>query len=452
MPRRITIALISAAVVVLAYPITAWVIGFIVESQINANEQRVIAEAPYVVVVKRDYHRGIYTSTEETTYQLSLPLAQGASKNPFEQLRLTVRHRIHHGPLPRLQAFALATVDSDVELPAAVNQDVRAMLGGRSPVELHTRMGWLGGSTSSFNSPAFTLKLDSGTAVTWQGISGTVEASRGLAAWSGSIRAPGLTIDGESTHAELGMLTFSADMRRVYDTLATGKASFKMASATIRSPGDNGDVVLKGLTLRMLSSQKGDYLDSGGELAAETLEAKQFSATHLGFAFSFNHLHGPSLAALTTAVRDLQREALTGNRDVLKTKLSDTFREHGIDVLLHDPVVEVPRIGFVMPEGEMHLSANARAPGLTREELQGPALKAAILQHLQAQADLRVDAALMDRLLSANANGHAAQQQLVTLERQGYLKHEGSQYTVHIAYQSGKLSVNGQPFPPVGPR
>jgi uncharacterized protein YdgA (DUF945 family) len=105
-----------------------------------------------------------------------------------------------------------------------------------------------------------------------------------------------------------------------------------------------------------------------------------------------------------------------------------------------------------MPEGEMHLSANARAPGLTREELQGPALKAAILQHLQAQADLRVDAALMDRLLSANANGHAAQQQLVTLERQGYLKHEGSQYTVHIAYQSGKLSVNGQPFPPVGSR
>jgi uncharacterized protein YdgA (DUF945 family) len=151
-------------------------------------------------------------------------------------------------------------------------------------------------------------------------------------------------------------------------------------------------------------------------------------------------------------VRDLQREALTGNRDVLKTKLGDTFRERGLDVLLHDPVIEVPRIGFVMPEGEMHLSAKVSAPGLTREELQGPALKAAILQHLQAQADLRVDAALMDRLLSASAYRDTAQQQLVTLERQGYLKHEGSQYTAHVAYQSGKLSVNGQPFPAVGPQ
>jgi uncharacterized protein YdgA (DUF945 family) len=241
-------------------------------------------------------------------------------------------------------------------------------------------------------------------------------------------------------------------MRRAYDTLAIGKASFKMASATIRSPGDNGDVVLKGLTLRMLSSQNGDYLDSEGELATETLEAKQFSATHLGFALSFSHLHGPSLAALTTAVRDLQREALAGNRDLLKTKLGDMFRERGVDVLLHDPVIEVPRIGFVMPEGEMHLSAKVSAPGLTREELQGPALNAAILQHLQAQADLRVDAALMDRLLSASAYRDTARQQLVTLERQGYLKHEGSLYTLHVAYQSGKLSVNGQPFPPVGPR
>ena len=453
MPRRIRIGLVIAVAVVLAYPTAAWVIGIVVEKQNEADAQKKLGETPYVVRTKRDYQRGIFSSVEHSTYQFSLPMAKDASGNsPLGSWHLTTHCVIYHGPLPRLRTLALATADCDLELPPELGQNVKAALGGKPPVELRIRMGWLGGSTSAFTSPALTLKLENGTTVSWRGIDGSVEAARGLATWSGSFTAPGLTVDHASTHAEIGTLTFTADMRRVYETLDIGKASVKLAAATVHSGDLDKEVVLKGVTITAVSSQSGDYVDSSVELAVDAVEAKQFSATRVGYAFRLNHAHGPSLAALSKAMRDVQREALTGSRDAFQAKLRDSFREHGIDVLSHDPVLEIPRIGFAMPEGEARLSARLSAPGLTREELQGPVLAAAILRHLQAEADLAIDTALLDKMLSGNQNRGAVQQRLAALQRQGYVKQAGSRYTVHVTYEHGKTVVNGLPFPPAGPQ
>jgi uncharacterized protein YdgA (DUF945 family) len=105
-----------------------------------------------------------------------------------------------------------------------------------------------------------------------------------------------------------------------------------------------------------------------------------------------------------------------------------------------------------MPEGEARLSAKLSAPGLTPDELQGPALRVALLKHLQVTADLAIDAALLDKLLSGNKNAAMVHQQLATLEKQGYLKTAGTQYTAHFSYEQGRLVVNGLPFPPRGAR
>lgn len=452
MPRRIRIGLIIALALVLAYPTAAWVIGIVVEKQNEADEQKKLGETPYAVRTKRDYQRGIFSSVERSTYQFSLPMAKGAAGNsPFGSWHLTTHCVIYHGPLPRLRTLALATADCDAELPPELGQNVKAALEGKPPVELHIRTGWLGGSTTAFTSPAFALKLENGATVNWRGIAGTLETGRGWSTWSGSFTAPGLTVDHASTHADIGTLTFTADMRRVYDTLDIGKASVKLAAATVHSGDLDKDVVLKGVTVSAVSSQSGDYVDSAVELAVDAVEAKQFSATRVGYAFRLNHAHGPSLAALSKAMREVQREALTANRDAFQAKLRDALREHGIDVLSHDPVLEIPRIGFTMPEGEARLSAKLSAPGLTREELQGPAMPAGILHHLQAEADLSIDAALLDKMLSGNQNGDAVRQHLATLQRQGYVKQAGSRYTVHVTYEHGKTVVNGLPFPPVGP-
>src|SRR5215472_3773046 len=174
MSRKIIIGLIVAVVVVLAYPTAAWVIGIQVEKHNEAEQQKRLAETPYVVRTKRDYQRGIFSSVERLTYQFSLPMARGATDGKaFGPWSLTTHCVIHHGPLPGLRTVALATADCDLELPAEMSRGVTA-LRGKPPLEAHVRTGWLGSSTTTFMSPAFTLQLENGVTVNWRGITGTL--------------------------------------------------------------------------------------------------------------------------------------------------------------------------------------------------------------------------------------------------------------------------------------
>ena len=64
------------AVLVIAYPIAAWLTGLVAEHEWVKGEQVFLERYPYLEQVKRDYHRGFYTSTEEVTYRLRGPLLQ----------------------------------------------------------------------------------------------------------------------------------------------------------------------------------------------------------------------------------------------------------------------------------------------------------------------------------------------------------------------------------------
>jgi hypothetical protein len=94
----------------------------------------------------------------------------------------------------------------------------------------------------------------------------------------------------------------------------------------------------------------------------------------------------------------------------------------------------------------------AGAHGFTRAEIDGPPgeLKSAIAKHVQASADLRIDTALLDKLLDTSGNADKFTAQLQGLQRQGYLKLDGKALTTHLAFEGGQLQVNGLPFPPVG--
>jgi uncharacterized protein YdgA (DUF945 family) len=450
--KKLFIASIVLLVVVLAYPAASWVTGFFVESQSEANEQKALADAPYLARTQHAYRRGTFSSVEQSTYQLSLPTPKGAAgKMTLGPWQLTTRCVIRHGPLPGLRTFALATADCTFELPE-MSGDLANALAGKALLETHARTDWWGGSTATLASPAFTLKLAKGATLSWRGITGTVHAGRGMATWSGNITTPGLTFDEGPAHSEIGAITLTADMRRVYDTLNIGPFSVKLAGASVHTEDPDKNLDIKGVTVSGLSGQNGDYLDLGADLAVDAVEAKQFSATRIGYAFRLEHAHGPSLAALIQAIREAQRKGLADDQDALQSKLADAFREHSADLLTHDPVIEIPRIGFAMPEGEARFSAKFSAPGLTADELQGPTLQMALLKHLQVAADLAIDAALLDKLLSGNKNASMVHQQLATLQKQGYVKAAGTQYTAHLSFQQGQLVVNGLPFPPRGAR
>jgi uncharacterized protein YdgA (DUF945 family) len=119
-----------------------------------------------------------------------------------------------------------------------------------------------------------------------------------------------------------------------------------------------------------------------------------------------------------------------------------------IELLLHEPLLNISHLGFTMPEGTLAFSAMASAPGLKREDLEGPQVQAALMQHLKLVADVRIDAALASRLMAGNGRKGALAAQLDAFEHQGYIKRDGAALTAHLTFAEGRIAVNGQPYPP----
>jgi uncharacterized protein YdgA (DUF945 family) len=454
--RRIRISIIVGVVVVLAYPAAAWLLGLSVESQWKDREQHALAQIPYIALVKREYRRGISTSTEESTYGLGTALLSSVRASGHgewaDQAQFTVRSTIHHGPLPQMRAFAPATVDAEVMLPPQVREKLAAALGNKGGLTIHTRMKWFGGSTTLVNSSAFQMQTPQGAQFAWRGMDARLDLGRNYASQSISLDAPGLTIKGPAGNVSVGSLKFNSDMQLMFDALNVGTAHVALADIDIEQQAKDFKLALQSLAIDTKSQAAGEYVDTVLTLRGDALQARKFSATRVSYEVHVDHIHGPSAAKLTTAVRAAQAEAANSSPPVEPgPKILEAFKTSGIDILLHDPVLDVEHTGFTTPDGEFVLSLKAALPGITREDVSvnPQLLAAAALKFLQASIDVRIDTALLDKLLDSSGKGDTITTQLQGLQRQGYIKLEGNALTTHLTYQSGRLEVNDLPFPPM---
>ena len=104
-----------------------------------------------------------------------------------------------------------------------------------------------------------------------------------------------------------------------------------------------------------------------------------------------------------------------------------------------------------MPEGSLLLSAKISAPGLAAADLQMPAAIMALRTHGQVTADLRVDNGLVQKLLAMGGSNPKVAAQLTSFEQQGYLTAGPASVTTHVEFSSGRMTLNGHPFPPAPP-
>ena len=455
MDRRIRILLIVVVVVALAYPAAAWLLGMSVEHQWHERERLVMERVPYIEIVKSDYRRGVYSSTEEVTYALGGPMLRSmpaADKlNLSAHAQFIVRNTVHHGPLPQLRTFAPATVDTEVILPPEL-QGLAPDTG--KTLAIHTRMNWFGGSTTLVKSQAFHTKVQNGGEIDWRGLDASIELGRQFGTESIDLRAPGLHLQGPQFNVSFENLAIKLDTQTAFDPVTAGTAHLTLGRFDVENPAKDFKATSQNLTFDSKTSVSGDYLDSAGTIGIDALQASKFAATRLFYEQHLDHLHGPSVAAMTKALRIIPKGDSTNSTPVDYTKqFTEAFRTYGADMMVHEPVLELPRIGFTTPDGELLISVKAAVPGITRAELDvaPQLLGAALAKHLQASLDVRIDTALLDKLLDSTGKGDTIAAQMQGLQRQGYLKLDGKALTTHLTFQGGHLKVNDLPFPPMPP-
>ena len=465
MSRTVRTSLIVVAVLILAYPAAAWLLGLMVEHNWEEREQRGLQQIPgyaqYVTIVKRDYRRGVYGATEEVTFRLGEKLLKAirssGNADGTDHVQLVVRNTIHHGPLPQLHGFAPATVDTEWILPPEVHDKLLAAF--KANLTIHTRMNWLGGSTTLVHSPAFNLPLEKVASVDWRGLDARLVAAREIGSGSVNLTSPGLTLKTDKGNT-VGYqdLKLDSTLQPAYEVLNTGDLKLVLGQLQIEDSNKPFKLTARNLAFESHSRLNGEFVDAEGGLTVEAVQVNTFDTSHINYAARLTHIHGPAAAAFTKVLRAEQsdapdtatpQEAAAAN---LK-RLADAFKGPGVDLLVKEPVVDITHLGFAMPEGALDISLKASMPGVTKEELQGAldVVKTAFVKHLQMSADIRIDTAMLDKLLESTGKGENAAAQLQGLQRQGYIKLDGKALTTHLTYLGGQLKVNDQPFPPRPP-
>lgn len=451
MNKTTKVLLALGVIIVLLYPGIAWVTGMAVESRLQHNEQQALAKSPYVTVVKREYHRGVYRSTAITTFSLHIPpRAAGAAAALLSSFTLTVTSNIQHGPLLGLHGVGLAEIDSTIVVPPALQKEVSAVIGSQPIAQLHSIVGLLGSTTGELTSPAFSLPLPNGANLVWGGLTASGTASRNQASWSGKLSAPRLLVQGPHGRFELTGVEYSGSHQKAFDDLYLGGGTFTIERLDGNGPRPGSDFSLQRIAVTTSSKADGDFFDMRVDIAMDAAKIAAVQLTNVMYSQGFEHVHGPSFASLVRAVRTAQLQS-AGNQAQLQAGIQDAFRQYGGTLLAHDPVIDIRQVSFSMPEGSFLLSAKISAPGLGPADLQMPALVMALRTHGQVTADLRVDNGLVQKLLTMSGSNPKVAIQLTSFEQQGYLTAGPAAVSTHVEFSNGRMTLNGRPFPPAPP-
>jgi len=458
MSTRTRLWLLAATAILIGYPLAAWIIGFIVQEQVQAREQAALQRAgPYFTVEERTYRRGVFGATEVVTFGIDtkgLKTPAAAALIALSSYRLTARNTLHHGPFPGGRTFALATIDTELVLPAEAQKDLDALFPGQKPYTLRTSLGWLGGYRIEFSSPPASGEPAPGTTIRSGGMSGTATVTRGQQSIALDFSAKGLGASTEEFQAQLDDVRVKSVKQRAFGSLRLGDSSVSIGRLEAHRKAPEQRLLLSVQSLQIIdhSSATGDYLSYSGKLGAGPVQAAKLTATREQLEYTATHIHGPSLAHLVDSLRGVANAAPSApSADQLQRQFWDAVRSDGIELLLHDPVIEIPHLDYDSPQGAFRLSARLTAPELKREDLErgSPALVAALTQHLQANADIRIDTGLLDKMTEGTpGNGDRLAIAARQLEAQGYIAHEGNALTTHLRFDHGKLSLDGKSFPP----
>lgn len=446
MNRTTKLLLVIGGVIVLSYPGVAWVTGIAVQSRLQHSQQQALDRVPYVALLKREYHRGVYRSTEIATYGLRIPAA-GAALPPGATI--TVTSNIQHGPLPGLSTVGLATIDSTVSGPPAMQKALSAVLGSTPILRIHTIIGLFGGATANVTSPAFSAHLPDGSTLTWGGVTGTITATGNQARGSVKLSVPRIAVQGAPGLFEVAGIEYSGSFQKAFDELYLGNGTLTVERMEGKTP--RNEFSFDRISFASASKPDGEFFDMRMDVAMDAAKVTALQLTKVVYSVSFEHFDGQAVASLAQAIRKAESQA-GANPAQFQASMQSAVRQYGVDLLLHDPVLDIRKISFTMPEGTFLLSAKVSAPGLTRADLQWPAAIAALKEHAEVTADLSVDDGLVQKFLAAKSSSNPRLgTQVSAFEQQGYLTAGSAAVTTHVAYGAGKLTLNGHPFPPTPP-
>jgi uncharacterized protein YdgA (DUF945 family) len=409
----------------------------------------------YIKVSSSHFDRGFISSTAEIDFTL-----QGHSE-PIHAV-----NTIRHGPFPlsRLLSgdFDFRPVQAIVETKLSGGGDTLSL----DAVTASTRVAPDGGGITQINAGGVRARVEDGGDLTADGIGGTLRFRPSLTRVSGTLSAQTLRMTKQNGTTTLSGIDTTFDVYSGLLGLSLGSAEVNVDSLTAEAVAGSPPISLTGLSLQSSAEDRGGAIDTSLAMGVKRFQTADAKGGPGEFAIELRNLDAGALHAFEDQAREIRAADVPPEQQGAKMMggLMDLVAGLG----RRNPEIEVTRLRFVMPEGELTGSGRVTLDGKKLGD--GPL---AILNAIDAEARLSLPADMvramvgldvgmeLDRLqadgkipaLSAEQRQSVIEntipQRLDAWAAARQLVSDGDLFSFEAVFKDGLLEVNGKPFNPM---
>ena len=476
---------IAIVVLVVLLAVAPWGVGKVAEKRLDRGLEQLVEAAPYLSVVERKYTPGWFKSEQVVTFEAFGPLMKVLSQKATEEavakqaesegangdaesaqatadaeapadaaevpevvgelqkaMRFTVRNEVLHGPVLGLAGFGIARVDSHLVLDEKVREALEKVFGSKAWFEVTTRVGFLGGGTTTIKCEGRTIKpQDANAEITWETFKLAVGFSRNLDDYDIDGKWPKVEITDHRDNTQVVMtgMTLDGEGERVRGDLYDGDFTFAVDQLTV--VGASKDKVEIGKIQYVVKSEtKGEFTGVGVKLGVGELKSKDVSATGVEikeahYDVSVRRLHAETLEKVLAEIKAMYAKPLTSTFEAPEIMFAPLM-ERGLELLKYDPEFVIDRIGFATADGDGYIKGVVTLKGATAEDFGAGSMRLIGKIH----ADITID--VSEKMIQKFPNGSTGAGAAVDA---GYVKREGERLICKIVYANGELTVNGKP-------
>jgi uncharacterized protein YdgA (DUF945 family) len=445
---------ILAAALVVLYGASAWFMGYSIEKRIGASLEEMQASAPYLKVVKSEFHRGWFVSQQDLTLQAlqgaALPGAAGAAIKSGV-LQLKVHSVIRHGPICGLTCLGLAHIDSRISFSGPIQEALGALFGSADPLRLQARLGFFGGGSASAVSPAFKdVVLGDGAHASWDGLDLSSAFSSGYDAYAMQTTIPhALYAAADGTGFDIKDVALDVNSTRALRSLYQGHTTLSVArmqfgGASVGAAPTARSITINDLRIDSQSSPSDGFMTFASKTSTAAVATSPLTLSAIHLDFTFRHLDMESLETLIVAMREANRDLSIVPEQRTAAMLA-AIKQPGIALLSHQPQLSIDRISVASASGEALISGLIELHDVVAADFAAGADPKSLLKKLEVNLDLTLADGFLKSLPGGGANMNAQLQPLVA---QGLLSHDDGKFHTKIVFHAGQATFNGKPFIP----
>lgn len=481
--------LLAAAILVLFYPVVAWLMGFAIEQRVDGLSEQGQLMTPQLQVVRkarqgfltsdedssyalgstikvaRHYHRGWYSSVDEATIEVSggalnaLTAVGSASTAPptappiggsdAAPVRVSLRTVIRHGPFCGWSCFTLAGANTHVTFDGPLQASITRLFGDREPITIRGQFGFFGGISAQLSSPAFEhAQLGQGTSLSWGGFDSTLLYGAHQDWYDVAASAPLLRLEGTKGTLAIDGMSLELRGKRVLRLLYEGDSHVQMKRLSVTGTETAQQFAVNDLTMANQNHAQDGFMSAGYQLGAGTIVTQpvRFSSAHLDL--TWRHLGLEPLASLLDATRAPGPQQNAALAPAVRTQAMMTALTQPVQaLLLGQPEMQIDRVSLATAQGQGQVTGLVRLVGVSAADFRGP--PALLMGKLDVKLDLSIDEAFLKSLPGAAAS---ALTQLQPLIDQGYITRSNGVLRTQILFRAGQSTLNGKPFNPAALR